>query len=44
MAGHKHGTMDIKGHQKVFAGFIKGVIWVGCFAVAALIFMALFNS
>ena len=44
MAGHEHGTMDTSAQQKSFAGFLKGVVWVGYLAVGALIFMALFNS
>lgn len=44
MDGHEHGTMDINSQQKTFEGFLKGVVWVGCIAIGALIFMALFNS
>ena len=44
MSEHKHGEMDIKEHEKTFAGFItwsRNVIIV-CFVV--LIFLAIFNS
>lgn len=44
MAAHKHGTMNIDGQHKAFAGFLKAIVWVGCFAIGALIFMALVNS
>lgn len=44
MAEHKHGSMDIRNHEKTFAGFIKVSIWVAGLAIAALIFMALTNA
>jgi Ni,Fe-hydrogenase I cytochrome b subunit len=44
MAEHKHGTMNIEEQQKTFAGFVRGTIWVGAICIAALIFMAVFNS
>ena len=44
MAEHKHGEMDSETHEKTFEGFIKASMWVAGLAIAALIFMALFNS
>jgi Bacterial aa3 type cytochrome c oxidase subunit IV len=44
MAEHKHGSMDIRAHEKTFAGFIKASIWVAGLSIAALIFMALANA
>ena len=44
MADYKHGSMDIEAQEKTFAGFVKGVIWVGGLSIAAVIFMAVFNS
>lgn len=44
MAEHKHGEMDIRGHEKTFEGFIRASVWVAGISVVALIFMALFNS
>ena len=41
---YKHGEMDIRDHQKTFAGFIKAATWVACLAIAVLVFMALANS
>lgn len=43
-AEHKHGSMDIREHEKTFAGFINLSIWVVCLSIAALIFMALTNA
>lgn len=44
MAKHVHGKMDITAQEAAFQGFIRWSIRVGCVAIAALIFMALFNS
>lgn len=41
---HKHGSMDIRAHEKTFAGFVSVSIWVVCVSVAVLILMALINS
>ena len=43
-AEHEHGSMDIRAHEKTFAGFVNLSIWVVCLSIAALIFMALTNS
>lgn len=43
-AEHKHGSMDIRAHEKTFAGFINLSIWVVCLSIAALILMALTNA
>ena len=44
MSKHVHGKMDITAQEKTFEGFIKGIIWVASLSIAALIFMAVFNS
>lgn len=44
MAEHKHGSMDIRGHEKTFAGFVKMAVWVAGLSIATLIFMALVNG
>lgn len=44
MAEHKHGSMDIEAQEKTFDGFVKGIIWISGISIAALIFMAVFNS
>jgi Bacterial aa3 type cytochrome c oxidase subunit IV len=44
MAEHKHGSMDIRGHEKTFAGFIKFTIWGAAISIGVLIFMALANA
>ena len=41
---HVHGSMDIRGHEKTFAGFVRMSIWVVCLSFATLIFMALTNA
>jgi Bacterial aa3 type cytochrome c oxidase subunit IV len=41
---HAHGSMDIRGHEKTFAGFIRMSVWVACIAIGVLIFMALVNA
>ncbi len=44
MAEHKHGSMDIRAHEKTFAGFIKMSMWVAGISIGVLIFMALVNA
>lgn len=41
---HKHGTMDIKGQEKTFVGFIRMVTWGAGISIGILIFMALVNG
>ena len=41
---HEHGTMDISAQEKTFAGFMRFWVWVFGLSLAALIFLALFNS
>lgn len=41
---HTHGSMDIRGHEKTFAGFVKWSTWVGIAAICVVIFMALSNA
>lgn len=44
MSEHKHGEMDIRDHEKTFAGFISWSTRVAVFSIAVLVFLALFNS
>jgi Bacterial aa3 type cytochrome c oxidase subunit IV len=44
MAEHKHGSMDIRGHEKTFAGFIRISTWGAAISIGVLIFMALTNA
>lgn len=44
MAEHLHGSMDIREHEKTFAGFIKLSIWVAGVSIGILVFMALVNA
>lgn len=41
---HKHGTMDIRAHEKTFQGFIRMSIWVVCAAILILVFAGLSNA
>jgi Bacterial aa3 type cytochrome c oxidase subunit IV len=41
---HAHGSMDIRAHEKTFAGFIRLSVWVVCISLAVLVFMALTNA
>lgn len=44
MGEHVHGSMDIRDHEKTFAGFIKLTIWSAALSIGVLIFLALANS
>lgn len=44
MAKHEHGKMDISAQEAAFDGFIRWSIRVGSISIAALIFLAIFNS
>ena len=44
MAEHKQGSMDIREHEKTFAGFIRMSIWVAGLSIGVMIFMALANA
>ncbi|MCA8867710.1 MAG: aa3-type cytochrome c oxidase subunit IV [Rhodobacteraceae bacterium] len=44
MAEFKHGTMDVSAQQKTFHGFIRVAMWIIGLCLAALVFMAVFNS
>ena len=44
MAEHKHGTMDVKEHEKTFAGFVTFTRNSVIVIIAILIFMALVNA
>ncbi|TKW66529.1 MAG: aa3-type cytochrome c oxidase subunit IV [Paracoccus denitrificans] len=41
---HEHGSMEIRDHQKTFAGFVRLSTWVCIIAAAVLVFMALANA
>ncbi len=41
---HKHGSMDIREHEKTFAGFIRMSIWGVVVTFAVLIFLGLVNA
>ena len=41
---HKHGSMDVKDHEKTFAGFVTFTKWAVIAIVGILIFMALVNG
>jgi Ni,Fe-hydrogenase I cytochrome b subunit len=41
---HVHGSMDIRAHEKTFAGFIRLTVWVVCISLFVLVFMALTNA
>ncbi|HMQ92466.1 MAG TPA: aa3-type cytochrome c oxidase subunit IV [Amaricoccus sp.] len=44
MADYEYGKMDIKEQEKTFEGFLRMWVYIFGFALAALIFLALFNS
>ncbi|WP_430463159.1 aa3-type cytochrome c oxidase subunit IV [Tabrizicola sp.] len=44
MAEHKHGSMDTRGHEKTFDGFIKFTIWGVAISIGVLVFLALANA
>ncbi len=41
---HEHGSMEIREHQKTFAGFVRLSTWVCIIAAVVLVFMALANA
>jgi Ni,Fe-hydrogenase I cytochrome b subunit len=41
---HKHGSMDIRAHEKTFNGFIRMVIWGAAISILVLIFAGLANA
>ncbi len=43
-AKHEHGKMDIREHEKTFAGFIRFAVWTVVIVLAILIFLALANA
>lgn len=44
MAEHKHGSMNVREHEKTFAGFIRLSTWAVGISIGVLIFLALANS
>ena len=44
MADHKPGSMDVRVHEKTFAGFVRFVTWTVVLIICVLIFMALANA
>jgi Ni,Fe-hydrogenase I cytochrome b subunit len=41
---HKHGSMDVRDHEKTFAGFIRMTTWGAGICIFLLIFTALLNA
>ncbi|MCY4007484.1 MAG: aa3-type cytochrome c oxidase subunit IV [Rhodobacteraceae bacterium] len=44
MSEHQHGSMDITQHERAFAGFLRISTRVTIVIIAALVFLAIFNS
>ena len=44
MAEHEPGSMDITEQEKTFEGFIRWSIRISVASIAALLFLAIFNS
>ncbi len=44
MSEYKHGSMDVSAQHATFAGFIKASMWIVGICIAALLFLAVFNS
>lgn len=44
MKDFKPGEMDISTQTETFGGFIRGIVYVGSFSIAVLLFLALFAS
>ncbi len=44
MAGHKHGTMDIRAQEKTFEGFIKLTVRASITIIVLLVLLAIFNA
>ncbi len=39
-----HGSMDVRGHEKTFAGFVRISTWGIVISILVLIFMALVGA
>lgn len=44
MAEHKHGSMDITEHEKMYAGFIKFATYAAIGIIIFLVLLALING
>ena len=44
MAEHKHGSMDVTEHQKMFDGFLKFSAWVAAISIGVLLLAGLING
>ena len=44
MADYKPGSMEIRTHEKTFAGFVRFAAWAVVALLCILIFMALANA
>jgi hypothetical protein len=44
MAEHEPGSMNVAGHERMFAGFIRFTTWAVVVICAILVFLALVNS
>ena len=43
-AEHVHGTMDVRDHERAFAGFVRISAWSAVASLAVLVFLALANA
>lgn len=41
---HSSGSMDVRDHERMFAGFVRMVSWGAGIAIGILILLALANS
>lgn len=44
MAEHEQGSMDVRAHEKTFAGFVKFMTWAAVVILLVLVFLALANG
>jgi len=43
-SAHETGTMDIKEHQKTWAGFLTLVKWIVLGCILVMVFLAIFRT
>ena len=44
MAEHEHGSMDVKDHEKTFAGFVKFTIYSIVLILVSLVILAIVHG
>ncbi|MDE2648520.1 MAG: aa3-type cytochrome c oxidase subunit IV [Paracoccaceae bacterium] len=44
MAKHEHGSMDVKDHEKTFAGFVKFTTYSIILILISLVILAIVNG